>query len=105
MYLKLRLCFNHWLSSEGPTKEMRERKKRLGFRQWKAMWALGFVRHIVVALLAGRIKKDSGSGMRTQSEGVVTADGQGVLLALCSLTIRGKGILTHSHRVPEADIE
>lgn len=33
---------------------MRERKERLGFGQQKAMWALGFVRHIVVALSTSR---------------------------------------------------
>lgn len=42
------------LRSEEPTKKMRERKKRLGFNQQKAMWALGFVRHTVVALTISR---------------------------------------------------
>lgn len=43
--------------------------------------------------------------MRTASEGAVTTDGQGVLLALSFLTIRRKRILTHFHRAPEADTE
>lgn len=66
--------------------EKRERKKRLGFSQQKA--------HRV-----------PGSGVRTESEGVVTADSHRVLLALSHFTIRGKCILTHSHRVLEADTE
>ena len=71
---------------EGERERKRERKKRLGFSQQKA--------HRV-----------PGSGVRTESEGVVTADSHRVLLALSHLTIRGKCILTHSHRVLEADTE
>lgn len=43
--------------------------------------------------------------METEPEGLVAADGHGVLLARLFLTISGEGILTHSHRAIEGDTE
>ena len=69
------MCFSTtgWHSSERPTKEMMERMKRLDFVQQKAMWALGFVRHIVVVLSTSRNNQkrpmeEPGPGVRTESE-------------------------------------
>lgn len=43
--------------------------------------------------------------MGTEPEGMVAADGHGVLLACLFLTISGEGILIPSHRAIEGDTE